>query len=316
MVDVIQIIAAVIPLIVIIYAVISSLRIVRPTEKGLVERLGKYHRFVQGGLTFLVPFVDRIIKVNITERMTPVQRQDVITKDKVFMGVDAVVFYKIKLDEASVKASQYYVANFAAQIDTLARTVLRDIIGGMDMAIANTSRPIINEKLKEALDEQTECWGIEIIRAEIKDLEPPKELILSMESVLKADNDRQAAEKTAIAQATLASGQKNAAIQVAEGQKQAAILQAEGQKTATVTIAEGDAQATKLRNEALTTYFKDSAIVFKQLDTITASLQNNTKIIVPEGKAISLILNEQENLSKATIIPITQPQQQKNTKQM
>jgi regulator of protease activity HflC (stomatin/prohibitin superfamily) len=316
MVDAVQVVAIVIPLVVIMYAVISSLRIVRPTEKGLVERLGKYHRFVQGGITFLVPFVDRIIKVNVTERMTPVQRQDVITKDKVFMGVDAVVFYRIKPEEASVKASQYYVANFAAQIDTLARTVLRDIIGGMDMTIANTSRPIINEKLKEALDEQTEKWGIEIVRAEIKDLEPPKELIVSMESVLKADNERQAAEKIAIAQATLASRQKNAAIQVAEGQKQSAILQAEGQKTATIAIAEGDAQATKLRNEALTTYFKDSAITFKQLDTISASLQNNTKIIVPEGKAISLILNEQENLSKATIIPITQSQQQKNSKQM
>ncbi len=313
MVDVVQVVAIVVSLVVIMYVVVSSLRIVRPTEKGLVERFGKYHRFVQGGITFLVPFVDRIIKVNVTERMTPVQRQDVITKDKVFMGVDAVVFYRIKPEEASVKASQYYVANFAAQIDTLARTVLRDIIGGMDMSVANTSRPIINEKLKEALDEQTEKWGIEIVRAEIKDLEPPKELILSMESVLKADNDRQAAEKTAIAQATLASGQKNAAIQVAEGQKQAAILQAEGQKTATIEIAEGDAQATKLRNEALTTYFKDSAVVFKQLETIATSLQNNTKIIVPEGKAISLILNEQENLSKATIIPVTQSQQQKKS---
>jgi len=314
MVDPIEIIAIVVPIVVIVYAFISSLRIVRPTEKGLVERFGKYQRFVQGGITFLVPFVDRIIRVNITERMTPVQRQDVITKDKVFMGVDAVVFYKVKPDEASVKASQYSVNQYTAQIDTLARTVLRDIIGGMDMAIANTSRPTINEKLKLALDEQTECWGIEIVRAEIKDLEPPRELLISMESVLKADNERQAAEKTAIAEATLASGEKNAAIQRAEGQKQAAILQAEGQKTATIAIAEGDAQATKLRNEALTTYFKDSAVVFKQLETIQSSLQNNTKIIVPEGKAISLILNEQENLTKATIIPIPQPQQ-KSSKQ-
>ena len=314
MVDIILVLAIVIPIVVIIYALISSLRIVRPTEKGLVERFGKYHRFVEGGITLLVPFVDRIIKVNVTERMTPVQRQDVITKDKVFMGVDAVVFYRIKQDEISVKASQYAVASFAAQIDTLARTVLRDIIGGMDMAIANTSRPIINASLKNALDEQTEKWGIEIVRAEIKDLEPPRELIVSMESVLKADNERQAAEKTAIAQATLASGQKNAAIQVAEGQKQAAILQAEGQKTATIAIAEGDAQATKLRNEALTTYFKDSAITFKQLDTISASLMNNTKIIVPEGKAISLILNEQENLTKATILPIPQPPGQKSVR--
>jgi regulator of protease activity HflC (stomatin/prohibitin superfamily) len=312
MVDIILVSAIVVPLVVILYAVVSSLRIVRPTEKGLVERFGKYQRFVEGGITLLVPFVDRIIKVNVTERMTPVQRQEVITKDKVFMGVDAVVFYKIKQDEQSVKASQYNVASFAAQIDTLARTVLRDIIGGMDMATANTSRHVINSNLKNALDEQTEKWGIEIVRAEIKDLEPPRELIVSMESVLKADNDRQAAEKTAIAQATLASGQKNAAIQVAEGQKQAAILQAEGQKTATIEIAEGDAQATRLRNEALTTYFKDSAITFKQLETITASLQNNTKIIVPEGKAISLILTEQEHLSKATIIPIPTPPTQKS----
>jgi regulator of protease activity HflC (stomatin/prohibitin superfamily) len=316
MVDILSVLAVIVPIIVVVYALLSSLRIVRPVEKGLVERFGKYHRFVEGGITLLVPFVDRIIKVNVTERMTPVQRQDVITKDKVFMGVDAVVFYRIKQDEQSVKASQYAVASFAAQIDTLARTVLRDIIGGMDMAIANTSRPIINASLKNALDEQTEKWGIEIVRAEIKDLEPPRELIVSMESVLKADNDRQAAEKTAIAQATLASGQKNAAIQVAEGQKQAAILQAEGQKTATIEIAEGDAQATKLRNEALTTYFKDSAITFKQLDTITTSLMNNTKIIVPEGKAISLILNEQENLAKATIIPIPPPPTQKSSKQV
>lgn len=310
----VEAVVAVIVVVVVLWLIISSLRIVRPTEKGLVERFGKYHRFVEGGITFLFPLVDRIIRVNITERMTPVQRQDVITKDKVFMGVDAVVFYKIKADEQSVKASQYNVANFAGQIDTLARTVLRDIIGGMDMAIANTSRPLINAALKTALDQQSEQWGIEIIRAEIKDLEPPRELIISMESVLKADNERQAAEKTAIAEATLAGGRKNAAIQLAEGEKQAAILRAEGQKAATVTIAEGDAQATKLRSEALTTYFKDSAIVNKQLDTIAAALATNTKIIVPEGKAISLILNEQENLAKATIIPVPQPQMPKDNK--
>lgn len=315
MVDIIQVLAIIIPLVIIVYIIVSSLRIVRPTERGLVERLGKYHRFVDSGITLLVPLVDRIIKVNITERMTPVQRQDVITRDKVFMGVDAVVFYKVKTDETSVKASQYFVNNYESQIDTLSRTVLRDIIGGMDMTVANTSRPIINAKLKEALDEQTKDWGIEIVRAEIKDLEPPRGLMSSMESVLKADNERQAAEKTAIAQATLASGEKNAAIQRAEGMKQAAILQAEGQKTATIAIAEGDAEATKLRNEALTTYFKDSAIIFKQLETIANALQNNTKIIVPEGKAVSLILNEQDNLNKSTILPVQPPPQPKSPNQ-
>ena len=159
MADIVLISAIIVPIIVVLYLFLASLRIVRPTEKGLVERLGKYHRFVEGGVTFLFPLLDRIIRVNVTERMTPVQRQDVITKDKVFMGVDAVVFYRIKPDEQSVKASQYNVANFAAQIDTLARTVLRDIIGGMDMSVANTSRPTINTSLKTALDEQTEKWG-------------------------------------------------------------------------------------------------------------------------------------------------------------
>ncbi len=100
MVDIIEILAIIIPIVVVVYALLSAIRIVRPTERGLVERLGKYQRFVQAGITLLVPFVDRIIKVNITERMTPVQRQDVITRDKVFMGVDAVVFYKVKPDEA------------------------------------------------------------------------------------------------------------------------------------------------------------------------------------------------------------------------
>lgn len=298
-----------IPILILLWVFATSLKIVRPTEKGLIERLGKYHRFVNQGITFLLPFADRIIKVNVTEKMSPVEPQDIITKDKVFMRTDAVIFYKIKPDEGSVKASEYNVANFQSQIDTLARTVLRDIIGNMDMAEANVSRPIINEKLKSQLDLLTNNWGIAITRAEIKDIIPPRDLLDSMESVLKADNTRQAAEKTAIAVATTASGEKNAAIQRAEGQKQAAILQAEGQKQATVAIAEGDAQATKLRNEAITTYFKGSAVTFKELETIQAALQNNTKIIVPEGKSISLILDERSNLTdKSKIIPVkTQP---------
>jgi regulator of protease activity HflC (stomatin/prohibitin superfamily) len=306
--DAITILGIAIPTVVVIYAILSSFRQVRPTQKGLIERLGKYHKFAPGGLTFLIPFIDHIIKVNTTERMSPVERQDVITKDKVFMGVDAVVFYKVKPDEASVKASEYGVANFTSQIDTLARTVLRDIIGSMDMAEANTSRPIINVKLKTALDEQTEPWGIQIVRAEIKDLEPPKELITSMETVLKAQNDAQAAVKTAEANATLASGDKNAAIQRADGAKQAAILQAEGSKQSQILIAEGQAKATELTNTALTTYFRDSAIVSKELDTVATALKDNTKVIVPEGKTLSLILDERSNLAaKSTILPVPQP---------
>jgi regulator of protease activity HflC (stomatin/prohibitin superfamily) len=299
--------AIIIPLLVVAWAVISSARRVRPTERGLVERFGKYHRFVQGGLTFLFPFVDRLIKVNTTERMTPVEPQEIITKDKVFLRVDAVIFYKIRPDEDSVKASEYNVANFNAQIDTLARTVLRDIIGGMDMVEANTRRSDINTRLLEQLEELTNSWGIHITRAEIKDIIPPVDLVASMEEVLKADNVRQANEKKAIAVKVLAEGEANATVATAEGQKKSAVLRAEGEKQAAVLVAEGQARATELTQTALNQYFVDNAKAFKELEVTQAALQNNTKFIVPEGKSLTLIMDERKNLAD-TITPVAAAQ--------
>jgi len=299
--------AIIIPLLVVAWAAVSSFRRVRPTERGLIERLGKYHKIASGGLTFVLPFIDRIIKVNITERMTPVEPQEIITKDKVFLRVDAVIFYKIKPDEDSVKASEYNVANFAAQIDTLARTVLRDIIGGMDMVDANTSRASINSRLLEQLEQLTNSWGINITRAEIKDIVPPGDLVASMEEVLKADNVRQANEKRAIAVKVLAQGEANATIATAEGQKQSAILRAEGEKQAAVLVAEGQAKATELTQSAINRYFVDNARAFKELEVTQASLQNNTKFIVPEGKSLTLIMDERKGLSD-TITPIAAAQ--------
>ncbi len=304
--------AIIIPLLVVAWAIISSARRVRPTERGLVERFGKYRRFVQGGLTFLFPFVDRLIKVNITERMTPVEPQEIITKDKVFLRTDAVIFYKIRPDEDSVKASEYNVANFNAQIDTLARTVLRDIIGGMDMVEANTRRGDINEKLLEQLEELTNSWGIHITRAEIKDIIPPGDLVASMEEVLKADNVRQANEKKAIAVKVLAEGEANAAVATAEGQKKSQILMAEGEKQAAILVAEGQAKATELTQTALNEYFVDNARAFKELEVTQAALQNNTKFIVPEGKSLTLIMDERKNMAD-TITPIAAVQQGTDT---
>jgi len=295
--------AIIIPLLVVAWAVVSSARRVRPTERGLVERFGKYRRFAQGGLTFIFPFVDRLIKVNTTERMTPVEPQEIITKDKVFLRTDAVIFYKIRPDEDSVKASEYNVANFNAQIDTLARTVLRDIIGGMDMVEANTRRADINSKLLEQLEELTNSWGIHITRAEIKDIIPPVDLVASMEEVLKADNVRQANEKKAIAVKVLAEGEANAAVATAEGQKKSQILRAEGEKQAEILVAEGQAKATELTQTALNHYFVDNARAFKELEVTQAALQNNTKFIVPEGKSLTLIMDERKNMAD-TITPI------------
>lgn len=268
-----------------------------------MERFGKYLRFVKSGLTFMLPIADRLVKVNITERMSEVQPQEVITKDKVVMKVDAVIFFKVRTDEESVKASEYNVASFEKQIEVLSRTTLRNIIGTLDMAEANVSRERINQALKEQLTIQSQNWGIDVLSAELKDLVPPRDLQESMNAVLKANNQKLAAIDLANAVETEADGQRRAAIKKAEGAKQAIILGAEGQQQATVKIAQGEAEATKLRNEALTTYFKDTAITFKQLDTIAASLQNNSKVIVPQGNAISLILSEIDSARK--LIPIS-----------
>ncbi len=295
--------AIIILLLIVAWFAVSTWRRVRPTEKGLIERLGMYHKFAEGGLTFVLPFIDKIIKVNVTERMTPVEPQEIITKDKVFLKVDAVIFYKIKPDEVSVKASEYNVANFAAQIDTLARTVLRDIIGGMDMVDANTSRSQINEKLLEQLEQLTNSWGIHITRAEIKDIIPPLDLVTSMEEVLKADNVRQANEKKAIAVKVLAEGEANAAVATAEGQKKSQILRAEGERQSAILVAEGQAKATELTQTALNKYFVDNARAFKELDVTQNALMNNTKFIVPEGKSLTLIMDERRNLAD-TVTPV------------
>jgi len=195
------------------------------------------------------------------------------------------------------------VANFTAQIDTLARTVLRDIIGGMDMVDANTSRTQINERLLDQLEQLTNGWGIHITRAEIKDIVPPADLVMSMQEVLKADNVRQANEKKAIAVKVLAEGEANATVATAEGQRKSQILKAEGEKQAAILVAEGQARATELTQTALNQYFVNNARAFKELEVTQAALQNNTKFIVPEGKSLTLIMDERRNLAD-TITPV------------
>jgi len=302
--DYLSTISLVILLIIIAMLVARSTRTVRPTERGLVERFGKYHHFATPGLTFLMPFVDRLVRVNITEEMSHVEPQEVITKDKVVMTVDAVVFYKVKTDEQSVKASVYAVNNFQQQIEVLARTTLRNIIGKMEMGEANVGRAIINTELLAELEQQSRQWGVEIMRAELKDLKPPPDIQESMNTVIKANNAKLAAQDMANATENQADGARRAAIKNAEGQRQAAILEAEGKKIAIEKVAEGQANAIKAINEAYTTYFKGTAVLAKQLDTIANSLQNNSKIIVPEGSVLSLILTEAEQLNRKLVLPL------------
>jgi len=259
-----------IPIIAII--LLFGIRIIRPTHRGLVERLGKYHRFAEPGFHWIIPVVDRMYKVNITEEMVDAEPRVIITNDNLNVTVDAQVYFKINQDERNVKNSQYNVDDVRHQMVSLARTTLRNIIGTLSLKSANSERNKINKELYDTLFSETKSWGIEIIRAELKQIEPPKDVQTTMNQVVKAENEKIAAIDFATAKET-----------EADGQKRATIKHAEGVRTARILHAEGEAEAIKLVNESADQYFVGNAQLLKRLETLSNALEENTTIVVPSN---------------------------------
>ncbi|MBN2207559.1 MAG: SPFH/Band 7/PHB domain protein [Candidatus Aminicenantes bacterium] len=259
----------------------SGIRIVRPTHRGLVERLGKYKRFAHAGFNWIIPIIDKIYRVNITEVMVDAQPQEIITNDNLNARVDAQVYFKVKSDEQSVKNSQYNVYNYQWQIVNLARTTLRNIIGTLTLKSANSERGKINSELQKTLREETGSWGIEIVRTELKEIDPPKDVQETMNKVVKAENEKIAAIDFATATETMADGARRAEIMKAGGVKQARILEAEG-----------EAQAIKLVNEAANQYFIGNAQLLRRLETVEKSLAQNAKIVVPANTELINVIGE------------------------
>ncbi len=258
-----------------------GIRIVRPTRRGLVERLGKFHHFASPGFNWIIPVIDRLFPVNVTEQMVDAEPQEIITNDNLNALVDAQIYFKIKDDTQSVRDSQYNVNNVTYQIVNLARTTLRNIIGTMTLKSANSERGRINEDLLKVLMKETSKWGIEIVRAELKQIDPPKDVQETMNKIVKAENEKIAAVDFATAAETVADGQKRAAIKAAEGVRQANILEAEGQ-----------AEAIRLVNEAANKYFVGNAQLLKRLETMETSLKNNTKVVVPANSEIVNVIGD------------------------
>ena len=273
-------------IIVLIIFLYLSIRTVRPTSRGLIERFGRYNRFANPGIVFLIPFIERLVRINITENMIDAGLQEIITSDSLNAQVDAQVYFKVRSDEDSVKSSQYNVFNYMVQIVALARTTLRNIIGTMTLKEANSERGKINTSLYNNLSLETKSWGLEIVRTELKEINPPSDVQETMNKVVKASNEKIAAIDFATARETQADGERRAAIKVAEGERQAAILQAEGQKQAKVLVADGEAQAIKLVNEAADRYFIGNAQLLRRLQALEQSLTNNTKVIVPADSTL------------------------------
>lgn len=206
----------------------TGLKIVQPYQKGLIERLGKYQRTVDSGLTLIIPFIERIVKVDIREQVVDIPPQAVITKDNVVVEVDAVIYYEVT-DPVKVT---YNVANFWLAATKLAQTNLRNLVGDMALDESLTSRETINTQLRQILDDATDKWGVKVTRVELQKIEPPVDVTEAMHRQMKAERERRAM------------------ILEAEGKKKSAILEAEGIKVAAILKAEGDAEAIKKVAEA------------------------------------------------------------------
>jgi regulator of protease activity HflC (stomatin/prohibitin superfamily) len=228
---------------VLVVYVALAVKIIQQYQQGLVERFGRYHKTLDPGLHIIVPFIEKIRKVDMREQVVDVQPQEVITKDNVVVTVDAVVYYQAT---DPVKLT-YNVANFIVAATKLAQTNLRNVVGDMDLDEALTSRETINTELREILDDATDVWGTRVVRVEIQRIDPPADVTQAMHRQMKAERERRA-------NVTEAEGQKRAAILKAEGVKQSRILDAEGQAQAIkevsdaekyqkFTVAEGEAQA-------------------------------------------------------------------------
>jgi regulator of protease activity HflC (stomatin/prohibitin superfamily) len=217
----------------------AAVKIVRPYQRGLVERLGKYKTTKEPGLQLIMPFIETMKLIDMREQVVDVPPQEVITSDNVVVSVDAVVYYEATDPQRLV----YNVADFFTAITKLAQTNLRNLIGDLELDKALTSRDTINTQLREVLDDATDKWGVKVVRVEIQRIDPPPEVVSAMHAQMRAERDRRAT-------VTEAQGYREAAIARADGEQQSAVLAAEGRKQAAILDAEGDAQAIELRARA------------------------------------------------------------------
>ncbi|MCX6383206.1 MAG: SPFH/Band 7/PHB domain protein [Actinobacteria bacterium] len=266
---------------IIFFFFLIGIRIVRPTHRGLIETLGKYTGFAQPGFHWIVFILQKLYLVDIREQLVNADPQVIITNDNLNATVDAQVYLKVKSDEESVKSSMYNVTNYRFQVVNLARTTLRNIICTLSLKSANSERGRINTDLDQTLKVETKNWGIEILRTELKEIDPPKDVQETMNKVVKAENEKIAAVDFATAAETNADGVKRAEIKKAEGIRQAKILEAEG-----------EAQAIKLVNEAAEHYFIGNAQLLRKLQATETALKNNSKIVLPSDSDLVNVIGE------------------------
>ena len=267
-------------LIILVVIAASGIKIIPQSKAFVVERLGAYHRTMQTGLHYVLPFVERVANVvSLKEIVKDFAPQPVITKDNVTMQIDTVVYFQI----TDSKLYTYGVENPINAIENLTATTLRNIIGELELDETLTSRDVINTKMRSILDEATDPWGVKVNRVEVKNILPPRDIQESMEKQMRAERERREA-------ILKAEGEKKAAILIAEGEKESTVLRAEAEKEAKIRAAEGEAEAIIKIQEAtaqglklLKTAEMDEAVLkLKSYEAMVEVANGNaTKIIVP-----------------------------------
>lgn len=250
-------------------ALASSIRIIKQYKKGLVIRLGRYHSTADPGLTFLIPFIDSLILVDMREQVINVNPQSVITSDNVVVTVDAVIYYKV-VDPVK---SEFEIENFPYAVTTLAQTNLRNLIGDKQLDETLTARDVINTSLRETLDEATNPWGVKVTKVELQKIDPPADITDAMSRQMKAERE------------------KRARILEAQGFREAEILKADGDAKATLLRAEAEAKAVEMVADAAQKHFTQRAEKLKSLEVAQVALKDNTKFIVPSGSSLVNVLN-------------------------
>jgi regulator of protease activity HflC (stomatin/prohibitin superfamily) len=238
--------AYVLVLVLVVFAFIIaglSIRIIRPYEKGLVERLGKYQRTLDSGLNLIMPFFDTVLKVDMREVVLDVPPQNIITKDNVGVEVDCVIYCQV----TDPVRARYEIANYIMAATKLAQTNIRNVMGDMELDKSLVSRDLINGQLRDVLDTATDKWGVKVNRVEIQRIDPPTDIVEAMSRQMKAERDKRAAileaEGVKQAEITRAEGSKRSAILEAEGQAGAVERRADAERYRQITVAEGEAKA-------------------------------------------------------------------------
>lgn len=280
----------------------GGLKMVRPTHRAAIERLSRYHRFMKSGITWIIPLVDRIYPVNVTEQMANADQQEIITKDNLNAFVDVQIYFKVKEHEESVKAALYNVNDYRLQIISLSRTTLRNVIGNKEFSQVNNNRTELNKEILQSIQQQTQNWGLEIVRCELKEIQPPADVQETMNTVLKAQNEKQAAIDFATARETVADGEKRAAIKQAEGQMQSTVLKAEGEAQAILKVAEARSKEIQIINEAAQKYFVGNAQILKQLEVSETALKDNSKFVIADKGTNPVIVFGQDGNTNSVIV--------------